>query len=192
MLVHEEGYDETIISNENIVAEDNELVDKILQQDKTLADNSIDLEYDEKTIDKVDKIIEKSLQNNGNMDATVNSDKLLPETVPFNNLHNTNTEGVKKDNSYTDHIAGDHIENLDENRIETINDTIEEELGQDDQDEDSSELIIVINGQNSHPDNQDESKVKGKTRLEELKDIMEDWIDYNYNEHESEEESGFA
>ena len=33
--------------------------------------------------------------------------------------------------------------------------------------------------------NQVESKVKGRTRLEELKDIMEDWINYNYNEHES-------
>ena len=103
MLVHEEGYDETIISNENIVAEDNELVDKILQQDKTLADNSIDLEYDEHNmVDKIDKI-EKSIQNNCNVeidtkDRTLDSNKLLHKSTPFDNLHNNNTEGVKKDN----------------------------------------------------------------------------------------------
>ena len=77
---------------------------------------------------------------------------MLHESIPFNNLHNTNTEGIKTDNSYTDPIAGDHIKHLDENRIETINDTIEEELGQDDQYEDSSESIIVINDQSSHPE----------------------------------------
>ena len=37
-----------------------------------------------------------------------------------------------------------------------------------------------------------EPKVNRRTRLEELKEIMEDWINYNYNEHESEEESQFA
>ena len=77
---------------------------------------------------------------------------MLHESVHFHNLHNTNTEGVKEDNLYADPIAGDHIENLDENRIETINDTIEEELGQDDQYEDSSESTIVINDQSSHPE----------------------------------------
>ena len=28
----------------------------------------------------------------------------------------------------------------------------------------------------------------GRTRLEELEEIMEDWIKFNFNEHESEEE----
>ena len=184
------------------------------------------MEYDEKTIvDKAEKI-EKSLHNNYNVetdakDRKVDSNKLLHESIPFNNLHNTNTEGIKTDNSYTDPITGDHIENLVENRIETINATIEEELGQDNQYEDSSESEIVISGQSFHPEDdkigvydenqneefvtqeinesfynhyqyQVEPTVNGRTRLEELKEIMEDWINYNYNEHESEEESQFA
>ena len=129
VLVHEEGYDETMNRNENIVAENNELIVETLQQEKTLTDNNIEetnLEYDKRTIvDKVDKIIEKSLQNNCNVeidakDRTVDSNKLLHESIPFNNLHNTNTEGVKKDNLYTDPINGDHIENLDENRIKLL------------------------------------------------------------------------
>merc|ERR1712080_3055 len=33
-----------------------------------------------------------------------------------------------------------------------------------------------------------EPKVNERTRLEELKEIMDDWINYNFNEHESEEE----
>ena len=32
----------------------------------------------------------------------------------------------------------------------------------------------------------------GRTRLEELEEIMEDWIKFNFNEHESEEEYWFA
>ena len=71
---------------------------------------------------------------------------MLHESVPFHNLHNNNTEGVNEDNLYADPIDGDHIENLDENRIETINATIEEELGQDNQYEDSSESEIIISG----------------------------------------------
>ena len=31
-----------------------------------------------------------------------------------------------------------------------------------------------------------------KTRLEELEEIMEDWINFNFTEHESEEESWYA
>ena len=156
MLVHEKGNDKPMNSNEIFVAEDNERIDEIIQQEKTSADNNIDLEYDEHNmVDKIDKI-EKSIQINSNVeintkDRTVDSNKLLHESTPFNNLHNNNTEGVKKDNSYTDPIAGDHI-NLDENRIENIKDTIEEELGQDDQYEDSSESTIVINDQSSHPE----------------------------------------
>merc|ERR1712115_452911 len=32
----------------------------------------------------------------------------------------------------------------------------------------------------------------GRTRLDKLEDIMEDWINYNFNEHENEEEYLFA
>ena len=190
-LVHEEGYDETINSNENIVAENNELIVEILLQEKTLTDNNIEsertnLECDKKTIveqDKVDKIIEESLQDNCNVeidakyrkqdtnsedtdksqcstetdksfvkDRTEDSNRMFHENVPFHNLHNTTTESVNEDNLYVDPIAGDHIENLDENREETINGTEEEVLEKDDQNEDSSESYTVISGQSFHPE----------------------------------------
>ena len=32
----------------------------------------------------------------------------------------------------------------------------------------------------------------GRTRLEELEELMEDWIKFNFNEHESEEDYLFA
>merc|ERR1711873_42736 len=32
----------------------------------------------------------------------------------------------------------------------------------------------------------------GRTRIEELEELMEDWIKFNFNEHESEEEYLFA
>ena len=259
-LVHEEGYDETINSNENIVAENNELIVEILLQEKTLTDNNIEnertnLECDKKTIveqDKVDKIIEKSLQDNCNVeidakyrkqdtnsedtdksqcstetdksfvkDRTEDSNRMFHENVPFYNLHNNTTESVIEDNLYEDPIAGDHIENLDENREETINGTEEEVVEKDDQNEDSSESYTVINGQSFHPEDvnigvydenqkekfvaqdmsesfhnlcpiQVEPKVNERTRLEELKEIMDDWINYNFNKHESEEECWFA
>merc|ERR1712240_441258 len=59
-LVHEEGYDETINSNKNIVAENNELIVEILLQEKTLTDNNIEsertnLECDKKTIVEQDR-----------------------------------------------------------------------------------------------------------------------------------------
>ena len=181
-LVHEEGYDETINSNENIVAENNELIVEILLQEKTLTDNNIEnervnLECDKKTIveqDKVDKIIEESLQDNCNVeidakyrkqdtnsedtdksqcstetdksfvkDRTEDSNRMFHENVPFHNLHNTTTESVNEDNLYVDPIAGDHIENLDENREETINGMEEEVLEKDNQYEDSSESYTV-------------------------------------------------
>ena len=75
-LVHEEENDGTINNNENIVAENSEPIVEILIQEKTLTDNNIEnertnLECDKKTIveqDKVDKIIEKSLQDNCNVE----------------------------------------------------------------------------------------------------------------------------
>ena len=108
-IVHEEEYDEII--NSNIVAENSEPIVEILMPQKTLTDNNIEietanLECDKKTVveqDKIDKIIEESLQDNSNVDLKYE-----------------------------------------------------------------------------------------RTRLEELEEIMEDWINYNFNEHESEEECWFA
>ena len=100
-------------------------------------------------------------------------------------------------------------------------DTEEEVLEKDDQYEDSSESYTVISGQNSRSEDvnigvydenqkkkfvaqdmnesfhnhcpiQVEPKVNERTRLEELKEIMDDWINYNFNKHESEEECWFA
>ena len=118
-----------------------------------------------------------------------------------------------------DHI--ENLETDDDNREETVNDTGKEVLEKDDQYQDSSESYTVISGQSFHPEEvnievydenqkekfvtqdinesfhnhcqiQVEPTVNGRTRLEELKEIMEDWINYNFNEHESEEEYWFA
>ena len=75
---------------------------------------------------------------------------MFHENVPFHNLHNTTTASVNEDNLYIDPLAGDHIENLDENREETINGMEEKVLEKDNQYEDSSESDIVISGQSFH------------------------------------------
>ena len=72
-LVHEEGNNETI---NNIVTENNEPIIEILLPEKTLTDNNIEneranLDCDKKKVieqDKVEKIIEESLQDNSNVD----------------------------------------------------------------------------------------------------------------------------
>merc|ERR1712101_5645 len=74
-LIHEEEYDEII--NINLVDENNEPIVEILMPEKTVIDNNIEIETanlkcDKKTVveqDKIDKIIEESLQDNSNVDV---------------------------------------------------------------------------------------------------------------------------
>ena len=217
-LVHEEGYDETINSNENIVAENNELIVEILLPEKTLTNNNI--ENERANLESKKEIVKDKCE----VDKTCEENTHLEKESDHNNTENIASEN----DELNEKIPIENLETDDDNREETVNDTGEEVLEKDDQYEDSSESYTVISGQNSHSEDvnigvYDENQKKkfvaqdmnesfhkhcpiqvetknnnntdlkyGRTRLEELEEIMEDWINYNFKEHESEEEYWFA